>query len=74
MNVYPYKIIKAGQFTKYIISIVENGNVLVEHYFKNKRKSQKIFETQKAIKSSDLPKNIKEVSLWAKYEAKSLCY
>jgi hypothetical protein len=72
MNVYPYKTIKSGKYTKYLVSIAENGSVLVEYYFKNKCKTQILFETPLEIKKSKFPAHIKEVSLWAKYESKSL--
>lgn len=69
--IYLYKTINAGKFTKYIVSVTGNGDVVVEHYFKNRRKSQLIFTDQKDIKWADLPKNIKQVALWAKYESKA---
>jgi hypothetical protein len=72
LNVYPYKTIKAGKYTKYIVSITEKGSILVEYFFKNKRKSHSIFESQFDIKSSNLPKNIKEVACWASFESKIL--
>lgn len=72
MNVYPYKTIKAGKYTKYIVSITETGSIIVEHFFKNKCKSHAIFESQNEIKSSNIPKNIKEVACWASYESKIL--
>lgn len=68
--IYFYKRVNSGKFTSWIISITASGNVVVEHRFKGKRKSQELFENPKAINTSSLPKNIKEVALWAKFEAK----
>jgi hypothetical protein len=72
VNVYPYKTIRSGRFTKYIVNIAENGHVVVEHYFKNKCKSQLEFESQNDIQSSYLPKNIKEIARWASFESKTI--
>lgn len=72
MNVYPYKTVRAGEFTKYQVNIMENGSIVVEHFFKNKMKSQTVFELQNDIKSSSLPKHIKELAGWAIYESKAL--
>lgn len=72
MNVYPYRTIKSGEFTKYLISIIENGNVLVEHRFRNKCKSQQEFASQKEVDESKLPKVIKVSARWAWYESKSI--
>jgi hypothetical protein len=72
MTIYPYRTIKSGQFTKYLISIVENGSVLVEYYFRNKCKSQLTFASQNEVDESKLPKIIKVSARWACYESKSL--
>jgi hypothetical protein len=72
VNVYPYKTITTGKFTKYQVNILENGKIVVEHYFKKNLKLQTIFETQNDIKSSNLPKYIQKVACWAIYESKTL--
>jgi hypothetical protein len=72
VNVYPYKTITPGKFTKYQVNILENGSIVVEHYFKKKLKLQTIFGSQNDIKSSILPKHIKEISCWAICESKTL--
>jgi hypothetical protein len=72
MNVYPYKQVSSGKFTKWIIGITYDGMVLVQHQVKGKTKRNLLFKTQKSIKESELPKNIKESAVWAAYEAKSL--
>jgi hypothetical protein len=70
--IYPYKTIHAGKYTKYIVSIATTNEVIVEHYFRGKRKSQLTFSNQNEIKLSELPKGIKQVALWAQYESKAL--
>lgn len=72
MFVYPYKQIKAGKFTKYLISMTSDGMILVEHQFKGRRKRQELFKTAKSIKEADFPKNVKEAALWAKQDASGL--
>lgn len=72
VDVYPYRTIKSGKFTKYQISIVENGNVLVEHRFKDKCKSQLEFTSQTEVEESILPRIIKAITKWACYESKAI--
>lgn len=72
MNVYPYKQINSGKYTKWTISLTIKGAVVVEYYFKSKRKKQIVFLTKEEIKKSDLPKLIKEAALWAKHDSPSM--
>lgn len=72
LNVYPYKTIRSGKFTKYQISYTVDGTVLIEYYFKDRRKSFKLLETFKSIKASEYPENVKEAAKWAKYDSKHI--
>lgn len=70
--VYPYKQIHSGKHTKWSISITAEGMVLVEHYFKGRRKAQEVFFNQKSIMASELPKNVRETARGASQDAKGL--
>jgi hypothetical protein len=72
MYIYPYKQIKTGKFTKWTISLTENGTVVVEHIFRGKRKAQIEVESEKEIKNAGITKSIHETVKWALYEAKSI--
>lgn len=69
MFVYPYKSINSGKFTRWSISTTAEGQVLIERYFKDQRKLQKLFETREEIAASSLPKMVKDIMAWAAYEA-----
>lgn len=72
MFIYPYKVMNAGKFTKYIISITENKGVLIEKRFKGKRQAQELFVTSTEVKGSTFPKEIKQAALWALHDAPNL--
>lgn len=72
MHVYPYKTINSGRFTKYTIAIVEDGSVLIEYYFKGRRKAQIHCKDQKSINIANVSKDVKTSAKWALYEAESL--
>jgi hypothetical protein len=72
MNVYPYKQIKAGRYTKWSVSLASNGGVVIEQAFRGKRLKQLFFSTKKEVESSDIPKHVKTVALLALRETKSL--
>lgn len=65
MFIYPYKILNRGKFTKYIISITENKNVLIERRFKGKKQLQELFTAPTEVKQSGFPKEVKQAALWA---------
>jgi hypothetical protein len=69
---YPYKIIKVGKFTKYVISITEHKEILIQKIFRAKNKRQEVFEDQKSIKASDFPKEVRQAALWALNDAPNL--
>jgi hypothetical protein len=60
MYIYPYKQIKTGKFTKWTISLSENGTVVVEHIFRGKRKAQIEVKSEKEIKDAGITKSIHE--------------
>jgi hypothetical protein len=72
MYIYPYKQIKTGKFTKWTISLTENGTVVVEHIFRGKRKAQIEVKSEKEIKDAGIANSIHETVKWALYEAKSI--
>ena len=72
MFIYPYKAIKKGKFTKYMISITEDKQILVQKTIKGKKSGHRLLENQKAIKTSDLPKDVMTAALWALNDAPNL--
>lgn len=72
MFTYPYKIISSGKFTKYIISITENKNVLIEKRFRGKKQLQELFTKVSEVKQSSFPKEVKQAALWALNDAPNL--
>lgn len=72
MYIYPYKQIQTGKFTKWHISLTENGTVVVEHLFRGKTKAQIEIRTETEIKATVISKIIHDSVKWALYEAKNL--
>jgi hypothetical protein len=72
MFVYPYKQIKSGKFTKYVISLTAEGGVLIEKHFRGAQKAQEAFDSPKSIKGSSFPQNVKMAALWALKDAEGL--
>jgi hypothetical protein len=72
MNIYPYKQISTGKFTKWTISLTENGSVVVEHIFRGKKKAQIEIKSEKELKAAVISKSVHETVKWALYEARSL--
>lgn len=70
MNIYPYKTIKAGKFTKWVIYVTTGAYVVIEKQFRGKVVSMMTLK-QGELKEAKIPQNIKDSIKWAFYEMRT---